>query len=220
MAKDSKSANPVVLRQGMSIGSVAAESDDEFLLQCFVEYPALESCVRIQSPGMILAGRTGSGKTAILRYIKSTEEHSVEIDPSQMAMSYVSNSDALNFLNAIGADLDLLFQVLWKHVLCIEFIRMRWDVENEEKSHSLFSRLFDRFIQEGRKKRALEYLRAWEGKLWITTDQNIKEITEKVDSQLKAELGAEIEKYKAGGQYEKRLSAEKNQSLLSVLVRL
>jgi len=174
MAKDSKSANPVVLRQGMSIGSVAAESDDEFFLQRFVEYPALESCVRIQSPGMILGGRTGSGKTAILRDIKSTQEHSVEIDPSQMAMSYVSNSDALNFLNAIGADLDLLFQVLWKHVLCIEFIRMRWDVENEEKSHSLFSRLFDRFIQEGRKKRALEYLRAWEGKLWITTDQNIK----------------------------------------------
>jgi hypothetical protein len=62
-------------------------------------------------------------KTAILKYIHSKSEHSVEIDPSEMAMSYVSNSDALNFLHAIGADLDLLFQALWKHVLCTEFRR-------------------------------------------------------------------------------------------------
>jgi hypothetical protein len=47
----------------------------------------------------------------------------VEIDPSEMAMSYVSNSDAHNFLHAISADLDLLFQASWKHVLCIEFNR-------------------------------------------------------------------------------------------------
>ena len=164
---------------------------------------------------MILAGRTGSGKTAIIRYIKSTAEHSVELDPSQMAMSYVSNSDALNFLHAIGADLDLLFQVLWKHVLCIEFIRLRWAIENEEKSHNVFSRLLEKFTQDGRKKRSLEYLRAWEGKLWITMDQNIKEITEKVDGQLKAELGTEIKKFKLGGQYEKRLSSEKKSELVA-----
>jgi hypothetical protein len=40
----------------------------------------------------------------------------------------VSNSDALNFLHAIGADLDLLFQALWKHVLCIEFTRSAEDL--------------------------------------------------------------------------------------------
>ena len=215
MDKCSKPANPVVLRYGMTIGSISAETDDDFLFSCFVSYPALESCLRIQSHGMILAGRTGSGKTAIIRYIKSTAEHSVELDPSQMAMSYVSNSDALNFLHAIGADLDLLFQVLWKHVLCIEFIRLRWAIENEEKSHNVFSRLLEKFTQDGRKKRSLEYLRAWEGKLWITMDQNIKEITEKVDGQLKAELGTEIKKFKLGGQYEKRLSSEKKSELVA-----
>jgi hypothetical protein len=215
MNKENKQANPVVLRQGMTIGSISAETDDDFLFSCFISYPPLESCLRMQSHGMILAGRTGSGKTAILRYIKSVSEHSVEIDPSQMAMSYVSNSDALNFLHAIGADLDLLFQVLWKHVLCIEFIRMRWAVENEEKSRNVFARLLEKFIQDGRKKRSLEYLRAWEGKLWITIDQNIKEMTEKVDAQLKAELGAEIEKFKLGGQYEKRLSTEKKSELVA-----
>jgi hypothetical protein len=122
MAKAERRTNPVVLRQGMTIGSGSAETDEEFLFSCFIQYPAVEECSRVQSPGMILAGRTGSGKTAILKYIRQTAEHTVEIDPIEMSMSYVSNSDALNFLHAIGADLDLLFQVLWKHVMCIEFI--------------------------------------------------------------------------------------------------
>ena len=46
-------------------------------------------------------------------------------------------------------------------------------------------------------------------------DQNIKEITEKVDGQLKAEFwDGEIKKLKLGGQYEKSvLAARKNLSL-------
>jgi hypothetical protein len=115
----------------MTIGANAAEMDEEFLLKCFVRYPAVEMCTNVASRGMVLDGRTGSGKTAILKYVHSNAEHSIEIDPSEMAMSYVSNSDALNFLHAIGADLDLLFQALWKHVLCIEFIRLKFSVTNE-----------------------------------------------------------------------------------------
>src|SRR5262245_46053750 len=109
----------------MTIGSVAAETDDEFLFDCFVHYPPVDICFNVHSPGMVVDGRTGAGKTAILRFVSSRSEHAVEVNPAEMAMDFVSNSDALNFLHAIGADLDLLFQVLWKHVLCIEFIRLR-----------------------------------------------------------------------------------------------
>jgi hypothetical protein len=80
-----------------------------------------------------------------------------------MSMSYVSNSDVLNFLYAIGADLDLMFQVLWKHVLCIEFIRMRFSVNNEETSRGVFGWIADRFNNESRRKKAVTYLREWEG---------------------------------------------------------
>jgi hypothetical protein len=164
---------------------------------------------------MVIDGRTGSGKTAILKFIHSKVEHSVEIDPSEMAMSYVSNSDALNFLHAIGADLDLLFQALWKHVLCIEFIRLKFSVTNETNSRSVFERLRSRFSKDDRKTRAIKYLKDWEGKFWITMDQNIKELTERVENAVKAELGAEIEKFKAGGQYEKRLSTDKKSEFVS-----
>ena len=168
--------------------------------------------MRMTSPAMIIAGRTGEGKTAILRHIDTEVEHSLFLDPSEMSMNYVSNSDALRFLTAIGADLDLLFQVLWKHVLCIEFIRLRWDVENTQKSKSIFSRIADKFARDERRSKAIAYLREWQGKFWITMDQNVKEITEAYEAKLHAELGAEIDKFRAGGQYDKRLSTEKRAS--------
>jgi hypothetical protein len=210
-----KRTNPVILQPGMIIGANAAEMDDEFLLKCFVHYPPVDLCMSISSRGMVVDGRTGSGKTAILKYIHSKAEHSVEIDPSEMAMSYVSNSDALNFLQAIGADLDLLFQALWKHVLCIEFIRLKFSVTNETSSLSVFERLKARFNKDARKTRAIKYLKDWEGKFWITMDQNIKELTERVERAVKAELGGEIEKFKLGGQYEKRLSADKKSEFVA-----
>jgi hypothetical protein len=192
VAKDNRVNNPIVLKRGVHIGSGNAENDDEFLFDCFVDYPPVEECVRMTSPRMIVAGRTGEGKTAILRHIEQASEHSAFIDPAEMSMSYVSNSDALRFLTAIGADLDLLFQVLWKHVLCIEFIRLRWSVDSTQKSKNIFARISERFSRDERKKKAVSYLQDWQGKFWITMDQNIKEITEAYESKLNAEMGSEI----------------------------
>lgn len=211
----SKIINPVVLRRGAGIGTGNAETDDDFLFDCFVEYPPVEVCRRARSPVMVVAGRTGSGKTAILRYLENASRHSSAIDPFEMSMSYVSNSDALRFLQAIGADLDLFFQVLWKHVLCVEYIRLRWDVDSSDKSRNIFSKIFDRFAREDRRKKSIDYIRAWEGKFWITMDQNIKEITEAVENKLHTEIGGEIEKFKAGGQYDKRISRERKSEIIT-----
>ncbi|RTE93397.1 DNA repair ATPase [Bradyrhizobium sp. LVM 105] len=215
MPKPAKRSNPVLLAKGMNIGSISAETDDDFLFECFVHNPAVETASRMQAPGMVLSGRTGSGKTAIIRHIERSGHPHVTIDPNEMSLSYVSNSDALRFLQAIGADLDLLFLALWKHVLCIEFIRLKYKVADEDGSRSIFGRLWDRFSADDRKKRSLKYLKEWEGKFWITMDQNIKEITEKYESKLQAEMGADIEKFKTRGQYEKQLSTEKKSELVA-----
>jgi hypothetical protein len=68
------------------------------------------------------------------------------------------------------------------------------------------SRFVERFNSDVRRRKAISYLREWEGKFWITMDQNIKELTEKIENAVRAELGVEIDKFKAGGQYDKRLS--------------
>jgi hypothetical protein len=198
MSKSTKPTNPVVLRQGMSIGSGNAETDDEYLFNCFVDSGVMAPFLRPQTPQMVIAGRTGSGKTAIIRYIARQEKTAEELDPREMSMNYVSNSDALRFLTAIGADLDLLFQVLWKHVLCIEFIRLRWSVDNEAKSSSVFQRFNDRFLSDARKRKSLEYLRRWHDKFWISMDENIKEITSSFEEKISESFAAEIAKFKAG----------------------
>lgn len=220
MAKTDRCSNPVILRSGTAIGNVSAEADDEFLFDCFVEHPAVDVCSNIRSPGMVLAGRTGSGKTAVLRHIERTAEHSVQIDPTEMSLSYVSNSDTLRFVQAIGGDLDLLFLALWKHVLCIEFIRLRYNVRDEEKSKTIFSGLVERFRADARKQKSLKYLREWDRKFWITADQNIKEITEKYENKLQAELGGEINKFRTRGQYGKQLSTEKKSELAARAKRI
>lgn len=207
--------NPPVVRPGMKIGSVDAEHDDEFLFECFVDHPAVATCASLRSPGMIVAGRTGSGKTAVIRYIQNTQEETTTLDPFEMSLSYVSNSDTLRFVQAIGGDLDLLFLALWKHVLCIEFIRLRYKVTDEARSRNAFTKIVERFTTDARKRRSLAYLREWEGKFWITMDQNIKEIAEKYENKLSAEMRGEIDKFKAGGQYEKRLSTEKKSELVA-----
>lgn len=72
MAKaEKRKTNPIALQAGMSIGTNAAEFDEDFLLQCFVHYPPVELCLNVKSRGMVVDGRTGAGKTAILKYVKS-----------------------------------------------------------------------------------------------------------------------------------------------------
>lgn len=214
MGRNTDQSNKIVLRRGISIGTGNAESDDEFLFDCFVDYPAASEAARIGNAGMVLAGRTGSGKTAILRRIEAEAEQSVALDPFDMAMSYVANSDAIRFLEAIGADLDLLFQVLWKHVICIEFIRLKNSVSNEEQSRSFFSRMASYFDRDQRRQKPISYLKKWEGKFWITMDENIKEITEEIEKRVSAEANTEFAKFKAGGQYDKRMSAGKKSEIV------
>jgi hypothetical protein len=67
MSKSEKRSNPIVLKPGMTIGANAAEMDDEFLLPCFVQYPPVDLCLNPDSRGTVIDGRTGSGKTAILK---------------------------------------------------------------------------------------------------------------------------------------------------------
>ncbi|MGH2509551.1 MAG: P-loop ATPase, Sll1717 family, partial [Ktedonobacteraceae bacterium] len=87
--------------------------------------------------------------------------------------------------------------------------------ENEEKSRNVFTRIAEHFARDERKRRAIRYLREWEGKFWITMDRNIKEITENFERKLAVEFGAELDRYKAGGQYERRLSVEKKSALIA-----
>src|SRR5262249_16193719 len=154
----------------------------------------------------VLVGRTGAGKTAILQNILEENKNCCDLNPANMALNYIANSDILRFLHEIGADLDLLFQALWKHVLCIEYIRLRYKTIDEHSTSSFLWRLSEYFGREKNKKREIEYLRKWEGQFFISMDENIKELVSKTENSLEAALGADAKRIKAKANYAKRLS--------------
>lgn len=125
-------SNPAILRPGTTIGSIDAENDDNFLFECFVKKYDLDELLDQNSPYSIILGRTGSGKTAIVKYILSCKEKSQEIDLADTFMNYIANSNIIKFLNDIGLDLSLLFQTLWKHILCVEYIKIKWNITQQQ----------------------------------------------------------------------------------------
>lgn len=220
MIKDIKT-NPVIIRPDTSIGNNSAEADDEFLFECFVDHPALDATRDVTNSKMFVLARTGGGKTAIIRKIKQQyPDTSSVIDLSGLSMDYVANSNIIRFLQSIDIDLDLFFQALWKHVLCLEYIRLRYNVSNDEGSRQVFGWFKDFFKSDGRRQSALKYLSEWEGKFFITMDENIKEITSKLESKINGEFGAEVEKFTARAGYSRTLSAEKKSELVARAKRI
>ena len=213
MAKKSKQSQ-ITINPGLSLGNNSAEADDDFLFECFGRTPAYDELINFDSPKMIAAGRTGAGKTAILRRIKQDFGKTSEIDPFDISPSFIANSDILNFLHAVGADLDLLFQVLWKHVLCVEYVRLRYSIKDESKWKSAFANIQHVFGTDPRKRKAIEYLKNFDGKFWVPFDENIKEVVEKITKQLETEFDAEFQKFKSKVHYDKGISSEKRAEII------
>ena len=80
---------PIVLKRGMTIGAMSAEEDDRFLTECFVETGQASQITDIYGPKSIALGRTGAGKSALLYHVKQVEENFSEVDPEDLALSYI-----------------------------------------------------------------------------------------------------------------------------------
>lgn len=160
---------------------------------------------------MILLGSTGIGKTAILRMLEQKFEHCESIELLEMSMNYISNSDTINFLRGIDVDLSLFFQSLWRHVLCVEFIKMAVPVQTEEKSQFFITRIYNSYMKDQRKEKFVKFVKENEHKFWNTMDQTVLEITENLTKQINGELGSEVAKSVAKAGYARSLSAEKRE---------
>ena len=134
----------------------------------------------------ILVGRTGSGKSATLKYLKKKQEHrAIEIDPGSLSFPFVTNSNAVRQLERMGVNLSPFFQALWKHVLIFELLKHQFS-RTRKKTFASFVR---GLVSHSRgTSKAQEYLEQYgEGYFWVQTDERIKTIITTLEQKVKAE---------------------------------
>ena len=97
----------IIFKRSMNVGTISAESDKEFLEQCFIETPEYEDLCDFNSKKMIILGRTGSGKTALLNKIKEDVDCYIEVRPDTFALQYITNVPFVNKLEKENVNLEI-----------------------------------------------------------------------------------------------------------------
>jgi hypothetical protein len=211
-------------RKNDRIGSAGAEEDDEYLRACFVDTGGLELLEDPSDNRVIVLGRTGAGKTALLRKLKRDRpDRVIEIHPENLALTYVSNSTVLSFFGAIGVNLDPFFTLLWRHVLTIEILSRHLEHGPQNQQKSLLERLSGLFSGNTKKdkdhREAVQYLKEWGESFWQETEYRVKEITKKIETDLSSEfraaLGGKAGKLSLNRQAAEALSIDEKAELLS-----
>jgi hypothetical protein len=201
-------------RRNDTVGTADAESDDKYLSDCFVETGDLAALQDFTNPKRIIVGRTGSGKSALIRRLREVEENVIELPPQNLSLAYIANSDILNFFEAAGVSLDLFYQLLWKHVLTVELLKNKYKINNEEQKRSFLANLFASIKRDRSKDQAISYLREWGEKFWDETEYRVKELTTKVETDLKASLGSSASNLKLDFSGGKKLTEEQKQEVV------
>jgi vacuolar-type H+-ATPase subunit H len=198
-------------RKGASIGEPDAESDEKYLASCFVDtgdYEVLTDCL---CPQRIIVGRTGAGKSALIFHLMKNEENVIEISPENLSLNYLANSDIIKNLEKAGVKLDIFYTLLWRHVFSVELLKYRFGLTNEEKTKGWVSNFFSGLRKKDQsRERAIEYLKDWGDKFWCETEYRVKEITQKLENEIGAQLGTDFAALTAS----EKSSAEKKVEVL------
>lgn len=189
------------------IGAADAEEDKEFLTECFVDTGDLETLSDCAKPQRIILGRTGTGKTALLFKLIELKQ-AIIVKPETLSFNYLSNSTILQFFMETGVKLDLFFKLLWRHVLTVELLKQKYKIDNERAKRSFLSRIQDLLSRSKKKEKALKYLMEWGEEFWEETEYRIKEITNKIEKDLKGSLGVQLSHVKMDISGAKKLTGE------------
>jgi hypothetical protein len=187
------------LKRTLNIGSPDAETDD-VLFDVFVKTDVLHQVCDTRSQMSILIGRTGTGKSAVIKYIKETQENCVEISPESMSLKFLSNSTILKHFKNLDINLNLFYKVLWKHVFIVELLKLYF--QDEKKCSASGSVFYKNIIDNIKKKtskknpkrkRAVNYLENWTDDFWKETEYRIKSFEDKIRDTYTTQMGLNIE---------------------------
>ncbi|GIH21295.1 hypothetical protein Raf01_94670 [Rugosimonospora africana] len=119
-------------------------------------------------------------------------DHVIEINPTDLSLPYITDLGVVRYLTSLDVHLDSLYNALWKHVLLIEIIKHRYRIDSPDAKQRFLTYIIDKVKRDSKKKAALEYLEEFEGKFWCETDERVRDITNKFESQFKAAAGGKL----------------------------
>nr|WP_294946274.1 hypothetical protein [uncultured Mucilaginibacter sp.] len=182
----------------IEIGSPDAETDN-LLEKVFIENDAFNALIDMNNQRSLLIGRTGSGKSAILKRIESTQDKVCRIEPEAMSLRFLSNSTMLDYFQKIDVNLSFFYKILWKHVFIIELLRLHLSYDNQKKNNWFLTIKEKLSSKKNNPKRAkaLEYFDKWGQEFWLDTEKRVKEIESVVCKKFENEVGAQVSVLKA-----------------------
>ncbi len=119
----SQSSGQFVFEKHDIIGAADADDDKTFLHECFEDTGDLSIIRDITKPQRIIVGRTGSGKTALLRSLERDQgNRAVFLNPEHLAIKYITENPSLRQMRDQGAVLAPFFKLLWRHIFVVEAV--------------------------------------------------------------------------------------------------
>lgn len=169
----------------MTLGTGAAENDGDFLTECFVQTPEFQTLLDYSDRKMILLGRTGSGKTALLKEMERHVEVYVQVRPDIFAMQYISNVPFISNLVDCGINLEIFYKFLWLHEIMSKTVKEYFD-HNKQNFLDRFVRYFTN-RNRGRVEQMKKYFQSF-GNIFF--ERNCAErITKTFESEVEAKTG-------------------------------
>lgn len=183
-------ANNFVFRKNTQIGSLDAEYDT-FLKNCFLETNIYSTLLKFDNDldftKRVIVGRTGSGKTALLKQIAENQKikkHQI-IEAESTVFEHIKNNRFISSLIENGIDLRVFYKSLWIHVLLVKVVELLYPGQS-------FIQSLPDFIGGGKKKYNLELAHEYVEKFKdnFFNDSIVTEITETMQNDLSGSLGA------------------------------
>ncbi len=181
-----------------TIGSPDAESDHN-LDKVFIENGELEVLEDLDNAKCIITGRTGAGKSALLRVFQERNKtYTKRISPEEMSLKYISNSDILNYFRNIGVNINFFYKILWKHVFVVEILKLYMSDDSKrreafiEKVKSTWSK------KNPAREKSIAYLEKWSEQFWERAEYRVKELEQQAGKEFVAEAGFNSDFFKFG----------------------